>query len=563
MLRAASNLRIRTKVLLAFAAVLIVTVALGLFAVQRLGEVNGAAAEMRDKWLPSLRLLGKLESRLRQFRANQFDSLLVRTDQHRQMLSNGMRTAVEQFREARAQYEPLLSSDDERRLAAALDTSFTEYVRIHDEFLTLSRNGDKEGAADLLNDRGRDAYAATTKALNDAVEFNTREGAKAGDRAAELYGSARAWLIGGLVLATLLGSFAGWAIVVGVSRPITRMTGLMRRLATRDMAVEIVGVGRKDEIGAMAGAVQVFKDSMIEADRLTAAQAAESAAKLQRAQDVDALTKSFEAKIGQLVAALSSASTQMQATAQSMSSTADQTNQTSADVASAAQEASANVQTVATAAEELSASIAEILRQVAQSSDIAGKAVGEAQRTDVTVQELAAGAQKIGDVVSLINDIAGQTNLLALNATIEAARAGDAGKGFAVVASEVKSLANQTAKATEDISAQITHIQETTRNAVAAIQGIGKTISELSTIATAIASAVEQQGAATQEIARNVQQVAQGTQRVTSNIAAVKEAVATTGSAATQVLGAAGEVSQRSDQLNGEVNRFLADVRAA
>jgi methyl-accepting chemotaxis protein len=229
----------------------------------------------------------------------------------------------------------------------------------------------------------------------------------------------------------------------------------------------------------------------------------------------------------------------------------------------AAEQASANVQTVAASAEELSSSISEIGRQVTQSATIAGRAVEDARRTDEVVQSLAAGAQKIGEVVTLIQDIAGQTNLLALNATIEAARAGEAGKGFAVVASEVKSLATQTAKATEEIGTQIGQIQGATKDAVAAIQGIGSIIAEISGIASTIASAVEQQSAATQEIARNVQQAAQGTQQVTENISGVKEAATSTGAAATQVLGAAGDLAKQSERLTAEVNNFLVGVRAA
>jgi methyl-accepting chemotaxis protein len=563
MLRAVTDLQIRTKVLAAFTAVLLVTVTLGQFAIERLGEVNGAAAEMRDTWLPSTRVLGKLEGRVRQFRLNQANYLVVKTDKYHQQLIESMRASLEQFRAARAEYEPMITPGEERRLAKALDDSWASYLQINDEILELDRKGDKDAAVELFNTKGRDAYSATTKILIDQAEFNTHEGTRAADTAAALYGSARFLVIGGLVLAVLIGAGAGCSIVLGVSRPITHMTATMKRLAGRDMAVEIPGVGRKDEIGAMAEAVQIFKDNMIEADRLTAAQAVESEAKLKRAQAVDALTRDFEAKVGHLVGALASAATEMQTTAQSMSTTAAQTNEQSVTVAAAAEEASANVRTVAVAAEELSSSINEIGRQVAQSSKIAGQAVNEAQRTDATVQELVAGAQKIGDVVSLISDIAGQTNLLALNATIEAARAGDAGKGFAVVASEVKSLATQTAKATEDIAGQINQIQTTTRNAVTAIQGIGATIGELSQIAAAIASAVEQQGAATQEIARNVQQAAHGTQQVTSNIAGVKEAATTTGAAAAQVLGAAGELSKQSEQLSSEVDRFLVDVKAA
>jgi methyl-accepting chemotaxis protein len=363
----------------------------------------------------------------------------------------------------------------------------------------------------------------------------------------------------GLVLGLVLAIVTARSIL----RPLMGMTAAMARLAAGDHAAEIPARDSTDEIGDMARAVDVFKQNGIEGARLAAAQKAEHEAKEQRRGRIEALTGAFEAKAGELVSQVSAASTQLQATARSMAEIADETTQQATNVAGAAEHASANVQTVATAAEELASSTAEIARQVAQSATIAGKAVEDARRTDGVVQALADGAQKIGEVVGLISSIAGQTNLLALNATIEAARAGDAGKGFAVVASEVKNLANQTAKATDDIGQQIAQIQTVTKEAVTSIQAIGTTIAEISAIAAAIAAAVEEQGSATQEIARNVQQAAAGTQEVTSNIAGVSEGATNTGMAASQVLSAAGELSRQSEQLREEVGQFIAGVAAA
>ena len=365
------------------------------------------------------------------------------------------------------------------------------------------------------------------------------------------------------LVAVVLGVLAAWFIGMGISRPVVAMTHAMQELAKKNMTVVIPATDHKDEVGQMAGAVQFFKDQMIEAERLAAEAAREQEARNRRAEAVSNLTQKFDSEVGAVLNTVSSASTELETTAAGMSATAEETSKQATTVAAAAEQASTNVQTVASAAEELANSIQEITRQVAKSTEIAGKAVDEAKRTHDTVQGLAVAAQKIGEVVALITDIAEQTNLLALNATIEAARAGDAGKGFAVVASEVKNLANQTARATDEISSQISSVQTATDQAVQAIEGISNIIVEINSIATAIASAVEEQGAATQEIARNVEQAATGTQEVTSNISGVNQAASETGAASSQVLGASQELARQADGLKAIVQKFLHDVRAA
>ncbi|MFT3940251.1 methyl-accepting chemotaxis protein [Rhodopseudomonas sp.] len=349
-----------------------------------------------------------------------------------------------------------------------------------------------------------------------------------------------------------------------ITRPIQAMTATMKTLADGRLDVDVPGIGRHDEIGEMAGAVAVFKTNAVERRRLEAEQAdVEQRATAQRKDATMQLAESFERTVGEIVRTVSSASQKLEASATSLTSTAERSQELATTVAGASEEASTNVQSVASASEEMSSSISEISRQVQNSARIAHEAVEQARQTNDRVEKLAKAAARIGDVVELINTIASQTNLLALNATIEAARAGEAGRGFAVVASEVKALAEQTAKATGEISQQISGIQAATDQSVSAIRAIGETIARMSEISSTIASAVEEQGAATQEISRSVQQAAQGTQQVSASIADVQHGATETGSASAQVLSAARSLSREGTRLRDEVANFLDTVRAA
>jgi methyl-accepting chemotaxis protein len=410
-----------------------------------------------------------------------------------------------------------------------------------------------ESAADI----NKASIAMKSDLLADQKRFEEESRATVGETEQLILMLAAGGLLLGVVWAFLLGA--------GISRPMTAMCSAMRELAAGKFDVVLPGLGRRDELGEMASAVEEFKvQAVAKAEREAATQEAQSkASSATRRAELIRFADEFESAVGSIVSNVSASAVQLETAASTLTRTAETTQSLSSQVAGASEEASSNMQSVATATEELSASVNEIGRRVKESSKIADAAVHQAEQTDARIGKLSRAAQEIGDVVKLITAIAEQTNLLALNATIEAARAGEAGRGFAVVASEVKSLASQTAKATDEISNHISGMQDATQESVAAIKEIGGTIGQISDIASTIASAVEQQSSATQEIARSVQNVAQGTQEAAASVMQVNRGATETGSASEEVLNSARSLSTESTRLRGELDRFMANIRAA
>lgn len=369
------------------------------------------------------------------------------------------------------------------------------------------------------------------------------------------------------IIAPITGIAVGLIVAIALARslagPIQAMTSTMKSLADKEVTVDVPAMDYRNEIGEMAKAVQVFKENIIRAEELAEEQKVEQEQREMRAKQIQGLTQDFDKSVAEVLATVSSASNKLKSTADSMSSVARETTEQATAVAAASEEAAVSVQTVSSSADELSNSIGEISQQVANARNLTDEAQREAKSTGLVIEKLSQVTDGIGDVVSLITDIAEQTNLLALNATIEAARAGDAGKGFAVVANEVKSLANQTGKATEQIARQIQEVQSETKRAVSAISTISSVIENVNVSASSVAAAVEQQAAATEEIARSVEQVASGTDEVNQNISGVSQSAGTAGTAASDVLSAAGDLSQQSDDLKKMVEEFLTGVRAA
>ncbi|OKO91806.1 chemotaxis protein [Bradyrhizobium sp. NAS80.1] len=561
-----ATISIRAKIISVVAFLLVAMAGMGLLAVMKMRTINANTVDITTNWMPSVRVIGEIRASVITYRNVVRQHMLAETLDDKLANEKTAVTVLDGLAKARRNYEPMITSPAERALYTQWSSLWDDYKKGTEEVFALSRRdaGKIPHDAQELNSKTVNKIGLQAdEVLNKDIELNTKGGDQAAADAADTFYYAFMLVAIILGVAVIAGIGVSFYLVQDVSAGINSIIQPMQALGQGDLTAEVPHRGEKTEIGAMADVLQIFKEALIAKKAADDAAAADAEAKIERGRRVDNITREFESMIGEIVQTVSSASTQLEAAASTLTSTADRSQRLATTVAGASEEASTNVQSVASATEEMASSVGEISRQVQESARMAGEAVGQARATTERVSELSKAASRIGDVVELINTIAGQTNLLALNATIEAARAGEAGRGFAVVASEVKALAEQTAKATGEIGQQITGIQAATNDSVGAIKEISSTIERLSEISSAIAAAVEEQGAATQEIARNVQQAAQGTQQVSSNITDVQRGATETGTASSQVLSAAQMLSNDSNRLKTEVSNFLTNVRAA
>jgi methyl-accepting chemotaxis protein len=557
-----TRLSIGAKLFAIVSFLFVVISAIGGFAFLQMRSINMAAQDIQVQWLPSVRWIGEMRVQSARFRAVLRDHLIV-PDAERADVDKNLAARKADFDKAAKAYQLLTSSRAERDLADQLEKQWVSFISASTDVQSLATKGDVAAAKDINAKKVVPIGRAMDATLAKLVELNDKGAEAAGQGADATYLSAIRLMVISLAAAIILGLGAAIYMVRDISRGIDSILKPMGQLADGELSVEIPHRGETTEIGRIASALQIFKDALIAKKASDDAANADAALKTARAQHISTATSDFEAVIGELVGTLASASTELEASATTMSKTSDLTMSLSDSAAVASHTVTENIQAVAAATEEITSSVNEIGRQVHESNRIASSAVSQAQKTDESIGKLSLAASRIHDVVKLITEVAEQTNLLALNATIEAARAGDAGRGFAVVASEVKALATQTAKATEEISAQITDMQSATADTVDAIKEINSTITLISEVSSAIAAAVEQQGAATQEIARNVQQSAQLSVRVASEVTEVNRGSSETSSASGHVLTAAQSLASESDHLKSAVEKFLNTVRAA
>ena len=516
------NLTIRLKVALAFGLLLVVALSLGIFAMDRLAWVNGAASELRNKWLPSTQVVARMSLSFEQYRIAEGRALVAASAEAMQAVEDDLRVRSQELGRQRAAYAPMIFSPEERAIVQRFDHSWADYMAISQEMMGLVRHGKRDQAALIYNGKERAPVAAGRQSAADLMALHVREGGAAAQRGDAVYASAKVWITASLILAALLCCFAAYGITRGVSTPILAMARAMQHLAEGDETIEVVGTRHNDEIGRMAAALEVFRSQAIEKRQLAEAQEEErQRADTEKHAALVRMAETIETETGKAMGQIGVRSAEMIGAADTMHTSSGRTGSSARYANTAAQQVLVNAQTVASSSEQLSASIREIGAQVSRSTTVVAHAVEAGGETRRTIEALNEQVGRIGAVADMIGEIAAKTNLLALNATIEAARAGQAGKGFAVVASEVKALATQTAHSTQEIGRHIDQVRAATAASAAAVGRIEATISEVNAIAGSVAAAVEEQAAATAEIARNVTETASAANEMTRRVGEV------------------------------------------
>jgi len=557
-----SSINLRSVIIGSAVVLFMISIGIGIFSVFRIGLINEANRSIAGE-IRAVTILGTMKQLSQELRALDVLAHNAQSDEARRDYLAQVAKAQDSFSRAWSAYAPTIAGADEQRLAHALREAWQHFLAVESEAAALERAGERE-LADTVFEASLQSEAATFAQAVDIVLNHRQDRAFTQTAAADAVGAAsRLAVTIAVALAAILTLGIVWFILRRVAAPIAGMTRAMEQLAEDDLTVAVPSVERNDELGAMAGALQVFKDNMQRA-RAVEAEAAEvrAEAEQQRRVAMHEMARGFEASVGGIVGTVATAAVELRGTADLMSRVAGETAHQSTTVAAAAEQARSNVQSIA-AADELGTSIQEVGRQAEVTARMASGAAAEAVQTAALVKALTGAADRIGDVVGLIAKIAAQTNLLALNATIEAARAGDAGRGFAVVAAEVKVLAGQTKQATDDIARHVGVIQGSTNEAVAAITGITTRVEDMSRAVASIAAAVEEQGAATQEIVHSITRAVDGTSGVSTHIAGVAGTAEKAGATAGGVLDAASALSRDAERLGAEVARFLQNIRAA
>jgi methyl-accepting chemotaxis protein len=561
-----SKLSIVFKLLTVLSVLVLSLAGVGVTAIGTMQNINAHTVEIAESWLPSVRALGSMRADINELRVALRLHLMQDTAEGKEAAEKRLAGLRERIEQTRKVYERLISVPEERSLYEQWTKAWSEYLIGVQETMALSRKSVGRfptDANEMLQTKVAKMAQAADPLLQKGIELNNKGAELETKQAADSYALIFRVLVGIIVAAVVMAIGAAYYLVRDVSRGIASIIKPMQSLGEGDLSAEVPHRGEKTEIGSMADALQIFKEALIAKKAADEAAARDAEAKIERGRRVDAITRNFEVMIGEVVETVSSASTELEASAATLSGTAQRGQQLATVVAAASEEASTNVQAVASASEELSSSITEISRRVQDSARMAAEAVEQAARTNDRVNALSQAASRIGDVVELINTIAGQTNLLALNATIEAARAGEAGRGFAVVASEVKSLAGQTAKATEEIAGQVGAIQSAVADAAQAIEQVNAIIDEISTISSTVAETVEEQNRAVAEITEGVNRASSeartGAQAMSRVAGASNDARAT----AADVKALADTLSAEAEHLNTQVRQFLANVQAA